>query len=782
MQSARQIAVASPLGQDVFLFRRMVAKERLGRLFEFNLELLSEQDEIKLSDVLGKTMTVRLDLDDTNVRYFHGHVSRFGHVGWTQRHAVYRATVRPWLWFLTRTADCRIFQDMTVPDIIKQVFRDQGFSDFDEALSRDYRTVGYCVQYRETTFNFVSRLMEQEGIYYFFRHESDKHTLILSDSYGSHEKQPGYEEIPFYPPDEEARRERDFISDWVVFNEIQPGTYSLEEFDFERPRAGLEVRSSTPRDHAAADFEVYDYPGDYVETADGDTYARARIEEMQARYEQARGVGNARGLAVGSLFELVNHPRGDQNREYLLTSATHELEINPYDTVALASGPTYRCDFAAIDAKQPYRSQRITPKPVVQGPQTAIVVGPSGEEIWTDEYGRIKVQFHWDREGKNDENSSCWMRVSQNWGGKKWGGMFMPHIGHEVIVEFLEGDPDRPIVTGRVYNAVNMPPEDLPPACTQSIIRDHAGNEFIMEGADGSEKIELRDKYGNEMIFDAVAGTIRIHSPTHKSEIHLGKSIELFSESNFSFETLADYRKLVVGKEELKIGGDVLKFFAGYENKTIVGLTSKIIGGAKLTNIGGIEQKTIRGAKVEVIHGTVFKRHYGMEYDKPERESTEPAADNQGHQGSRQEQEGEGRRRDRDRRRRAEEGRRGEAPARSRRGVLQLEEGHRGAVQGGCPHQGCVENETRLRQENRQGQYGSLRGETAKAQGHDQTRIDRSSNAHRQSRREFPGGGLGCRKHRARPKERDLSGQGNVPSRVGRAGLARRRGTRSAEW
>lgn len=505
-QAQRAIAVSSPLGEDVLLFRRMTATEQLSQLFEFNLDLLSEDYTIELDKLLGQSVTVRLERPDGKIRYFNGIVSHFSYTGISgygataRRLAAYRATLRPWLWWLTRTADCRIFQEKTVPEIIQQLFREHGLSDFEDALGDAYHAWEYCVQYRETDFNFVSRLMEHEGIYYYFKHESGKHTLVLSDSLGSHDPVSGYEEVPYFPPDEHNRRKRDHIYEWSVCREMQSERYALDDFDFTRPKVQLDATAEEPLEQQTIDDkEVYDYPGNYTQKADGDTYARVRLEETQALYEIAHGQANARGFSVGALFKLSEYPREDQNQEYLIVSATHELRSDEYETVAVAEhGDIYACRFSALLSRRPFRALRITAKPLVQGPQTAIVVGKQGEEIWTDEYGRVKVQFHWDREGKYDEKSSCWVRVAQVWAGKNWGGIHIPRIGQEVIVDFLEGDPDRPIITGRVYNADQMPPYGLPANQTQSGIKTRSSK----DGSDQTfNELRFEDKKDAEEVY-----------------------------------------------------------------------------------------------------------------------------------------------------------------------------------------------------------------------------------------------------------------------------------------
>jgi len=502
MQTKRHVELITPLGEDVLLFKRMSGTEELGRLFQFELELLSSQPDISFGDLLGQNVTIRLDLPNRKKRYFNGFVTRFNQsdVNTEEDYTPYRATISPWLWFLTRTADCRIFQEKTVPDIIKEIFREHGFTDFEDKLTGAYRNWEYCVQYRETDFNFVSRLMEQEGIYYFFKHEENKHMLVLADDINAHTVFPEYDEIPYYPPDSGLRREKEHIFDWSISQEVKPGVYALNEFNFKKPKANMEVKAAVSRDHVRSDLEIFDYPGEYTEADEGETYVRARIEELHAQYEQISGQANARGLCAGHLFTLSGYFRMDQNREYLVESTTHEIESNEYGS-ADGGEEIYSSSFTVLESKTPFRPARSTPKPVVQGPQTAIVVGNPGEEITTEEYGRVKIQFHWDRYGKKDIESSCWVRVSHPWAGKNWGSVAIPRYGQEVIVEFLEGDPDRPIITGRVYNKDTMPPYALPGSGMVSGVKSNTTpggggyNEMAMDDTKGNEKITIHAQY-----------------------------------------------------------------------------------------------------------------------------------------------------------------------------------------------------------------------------------------------------------------------------------------------
>ncbi|NBF00942.1 type VI secretion system tip protein VgrG [Pseudomonas sp. Fl5BN2] len=508
-QSTRLAQVNCPLGPDVLLLKSMGGGEELGRLFDYQLQLTSSDANIDLNQLLGKPMGLSVQLDGGGQRHFHGIVARCSQNIDTGQFASYQVTLRPWLWLLSRTSDCRIFQNLSIPQIIKQVFRDLGFSDFEDALSRPYREWEYCVQYRETSFDFVSRLMEQEGIYYFFRHEKDRHVVVLADAYGAHSSVPGYASVPYYPRDEQ-QRERDHLFDWHLAQEVQPGSLELNDYDFQRPSARIDVRSAMPRPHSAGDYPLYDYPGTYVQSGDGEHYAQTRIEALQSLHERIELSGNARGLGAGHLFTLSGFSRQDQNREYLIVGIRYYVVQESLETGGGGGSAQFESHLTCIDAQQSFRPLASTHKPMVQGPQTARVVGPAGEEIWTDQYGRVKVHFHWDRHDQSNENSSCWIRVSQAWAGKNWGSMQIPRIGQEVIVSFLEGDPDRPIITGRVYNAEQTVPYDLPANATQSGMKSRSSkggspanfNEIRMEDKKGAEQLYIHAERNQDIVVE----------------------------------------------------------------------------------------------------------------------------------------------------------------------------------------------------------------------------------------------------------------------------------------
>ena len=503
-QEHRQVSVTTALGSDVLLFHSMSGSDQLGRLSEYRVQLLSTRNDLKIADVLGKTMGIHVELPNDGVRHYNGIVTRFCSTGWKGVFSSYESTVHPWLWLLTRSSNCRIFQDMSVTDIVKEVCNDAVYGSLIDlsvtALSGTYEPLPYCVQYRETDFNFVCRLLENAGMYFFFTHDASKHTMVLADSSGAHAKIDGYAKVEFADRDGRTTSDTESVFSWSAGGAIVSSSYSLNDFDFEKASGstsgGLLAKATIAAAFAQPAYELYDYPGLYASAAAGKALARGRMESVHGQCEQIDAETNARGLFSGGLFSLVEHPRDDQNREYLVTSAHYDIVGDTYASNGAATPMRFDCRFSAIGHEHSYRPPSVTPKPFVQGPQTAMVVGKAGEEIWTDQYGRVKVQFHWDRLGKDDEKSSCWVRVSQSWAGKGWGTIFIPRIGMEVIVSFLEGDPDRPLVTGCVYNADAMPPYALPGEQTQSGVKSNTS-----KGGSGFNELRFDDKKDAEEIF-----------------------------------------------------------------------------------------------------------------------------------------------------------------------------------------------------------------------------------------------------------------------------------------
>lgn len=570
--------ITTPLGADL-LFHRMTAREELGRLSELEIDLLSRRNDIAAGDLLAKNVTVKLELLPQGERYFNGHVTRFSPTGVLGRYNTYRVTVRPWLWFLTRTSDCRIFQNLTVPEIVQKVFDDHSIADVKSELMGDYRKREYCVQYRESDFAFVSRLLEEEGVYYYVRHAIDRHTIVLTDSYSTHHPIAGGPDLAFVPP-ERVRGDQQAILEWRPGTEVRSGAYVLDDYNFKAPRVERLAKRVSPRSHGLSDYELYDYPGEYLEQGEGESYARRRLEEEHAQFEVIEGTATSRALATGGTFKLKGHPRGDQAREYLVVSATHQLEYAEYESME-GGGSKYACTFTAISSLEPFRARRTTPRPIVRGPQTALVVGPAGDEIHTDEYGRIKVQFHWDRLGTENENSSCWIRVAQPWAGNNWGATFIPRIGQEVVVSFLEGDPDQPLVTGSVYNAIQRPP-------------------YLGEGRDGKHKndphvsgIKSNSTKGgsgyNELRFDDTAGKEQVF-------IHAQHDYDLRVKNDVKERILNDAHAHITGDDRKKV-----------EKSSFLEVTNdrhSKIGGARHETIGGDHHLMVKGDQNVKADGT----------------------------------------------------------------------------------------------------------------------------------------------------------------------------------
>ena len=497
-QEHRHISITTPLGDNKLLISAMQGSEGISRLFNFDLSLFSEDQGIVFADIIGKGVTVSIELPAEGYRHFNGIISSFSQVTGesnsgddSTRGSLYRATLVPKLWLLTRSAELRIFQNLNVPDIVKKVLDEYGITDYELRLQGSYVKREYCVQYRETHFNFISRLLEEEGIFYFFEHKADKHRLIIADSNQANASCPGQSTASYQI--EGSKPEDDTISFLENMQMILPGKYMLSDFNFETPGNSLNVNILGKYKLGSGDREIYDYPGGYNTKAPGDQLVRVRMEEEEAQITTVRGTSECRAFTAGYRFKLLNSDRKDMNdKEFILTAVEHTMT----HSVQRGGEFNYSNRFSCIPADVPFRPPRVTPKPVVHGAQTAIVVGKSGEEIWTDKHGRVKVQFHWDRVGKGDENSSCWIRVSQLWAGTGWGAMFIPRIGQEVIVDFLEGDPDCPIITGRVYHGTNTPPYPLPAEQTKSTVKSNSS-----KGGGGFNEFRFEDKKGNEEIY-----------------------------------------------------------------------------------------------------------------------------------------------------------------------------------------------------------------------------------------------------------------------------------------
>ncbi|GMV45003.1 MAG: hypothetical protein AMXMBFR66_04010 [Pseudomonadota bacterium] len=495
-------------------FKSLSAREELSHPFELEIEAVSADPDIGADKLLGTPVAVSIEAAAGAQRWWHGLVASFGIDGVLGRHHRYRIVARPALWLLTRSADLRIFQGKSVPDIVKQVLaKYPGAAAFE--LSGQHPPRSYCVQYRESDFAFVSRLLEEEGIFYFFRHGRDRHELVLADSPDVLAAAPRAERLS-YVRHVDATQQWGGIGSWQMQQRIRTGRLMLADYDFEKPGTSLRTEAvSSGRGHEHADFEVYDYPGGYVDKAAGKAIAERRLEELSGGFTRCTGVANHPDMTTGCRFKLQQHPRADQNTDYLVLRTDIRAELAAYES-GVGEDTKFECRFVAQRLADPVRPTRRTPKPTAAGPQTALVVGSGAAgDVHTDKYGRIKVQFHWDREGKKDAGSSCWLRVASGWAGAGFGMLVLPRIGQEVVVAFLEGDPDQPLVVGSVYNAANMPPYELPANKTVMSLKSRSFkggaadyNELRFDDAQGSEYLMLRaqkdrlDTVGNDFKTD----------------------------------------------------------------------------------------------------------------------------------------------------------------------------------------------------------------------------------------------------------------------------------------
>ena len=590
-QASREIAVQTPLGEDALLLRSFHGQEFLSRLFSFDMELASENMSISYDSIVGQNVTMSITLADGSERYWNGWVSRFVQMHRDNTAAAYRATMVPWLWFLGQTTDCRIFQNKTVPDLLKQIFQEYGYSDFSFRLYGDFAPRDYCVQYRESDLNFVSRLMEEEGIFYFFEHEKGKHTLVLGNDPSGVKSCPAQPKAR-YQGTAGGWKDDDVILEWTHEREFRPGVYTVTDYNFETPTTSL-LSSSKGK----TKWELYDFPGEYAKRADGDRLARIRLDEQQMPQLIARGRSDCRSFGVGFKFSLTDHFRDDLNQDYILTALHHSgrHDIGYTSGGDSTTEPVYENAFECVPATTPIRPPRLTPIPKVQGCHTAVVVGPAGEEIFTDKYGRVKVQFHWDREGKKNENSSCWVRVSYPTAGKAWGGIQIPRIGQEVIVDFIEGDPDRPIITGRTYNAGQMPPYDLPGKGMVSGFKSNS-----TKGGGGYNELAFDDTKGNELI--------RIHGQydmdttvQHDERRHVVNNRTKTVDVNETSTIGANRTEKVGGNEQITIGANRTESVGSNESITVALTRTRNVGVNEMINIGGAQEISILGLQALTI-------------------------------------------------------------------------------------------------------------------------------------------------------------------------------------
>ena len=572
-QKDRVFRVDTPLGPDVLLLQRFSGEEAVSAPFHYTLDLLSEEEAIDPADLLRQPLTITIELVDGQ-RQIHGLVRRFVQLGQDEDLTLYQAEMVPWFWFLGLSHDCKIFQGKSVLEIVQEVFDGLKYKDYEVRCSHQYDPRPYCVQYRETHLNFVSRLLEEEGIYYFFEHSDGKHVLVLADANDAAKPCPGQEKARI-ATDARASQEEDVITGMRVESHVHIGAVTLRDYDFTRP--SLSLQSSAKGDGVE---EVYDYPGRYEDLSAGERYAQLLLEEGQHRGQLVYGASTCRAFRSGYSFGLSEHYRKDANQDYVLLHVSERAEAGDFRSWGKAP-LEYHNDFLAIPAKVPYRPPHRSIKPRIHGSQTAVVVGPSGEEIYTDEYGRVKVHFHWDRLDEKDENRSCWVRVSYPWAGKGWGGIQIPRLGQEVIVEFLEGDPDRPIITGRVYNAEQPVPYALPDNATQSGIKSRSSKKGA---ADNFNEIRMEDKKGEELFY--------VHAEKDKQEVVENDRSEAVG--NDETIEIGNDQSLTVGNDQtISVGNDRTEDVAKNESITVGENRTESVGGNESVSIGGNRTESV---------------------------------------------------------------------------------------------------------------------------------------------------------------------------------------------
>lgn len=550
--------VLTPLGKDKLLFKSLQGTEQLSDLFHFQIEMLSQSSTIDFNDIINQPITIQVEFAPQHVRYFNGIVTRFTQAGSEARFTIYHAEIRPWLWQLTLTKNCRIFQNRSVPEIIKQVFNDLGFKDYRFSLIFPYDQRTYCVQYEETAFNFVSRLMEDEGIFYFFEHAEDKHILVIADDLVVHQPCPGIDTARFWQISNETQPE-DVITQCQFSQQMTTGEYAIDDFNFESPRLDLKNSIDALPFQRGSDLRIYEYPAGFEKLDQGQRKVTKRIESYAIEYQLLEGQGYVFSFTAGYQFTLTGHSRRELNAKYVLRWVSHSLSLTHYTNT-----------FQAFPAHFSFRTPITTPKPKIISPQTAIVTGPPGEEIYSDQYGRIKVQFHWDQEGQYDDNSSCWIRVSQISAGQGWGNLWIPRIGQEVVVSFLNGDPDMPLVIGNVYNGQQQPPYQLPGDQTKSTIKSNSS-----KGGGGFNEIRFEDKAGSEEVF-----------------IHAQKDLNQIVKNDLSQEVKND-KSISIGRHLMEqVKGAVTSLVIGQLTKTVVGNITKLFQ----ANV----QKTVLGSEMNV--------------------------------------------------------------------------------------------------------------------------------------------------------------------------------------
>ena len=618
------LSVSTALGADVLLLDTAQGVEGISQLFGFTLTMRSSSNALKASDIIGKLATVTLSTDGGHKRYVNGIVSRFAYLGSSADFALYTAEIVPSMWLLTLGKDRVIYQNMSTPDIVSAVLKEFSVR-FESKLSGNYSPREYCVRYDESAFDFISRLLEEEGIFYFFTHADGAHTLVLADSNSTFAVCPNAAKLVMRN-DAKNLGDVNSIQRFEQNERLVIKSHAVDDYNYLTPSTALFAKVDGKTDHRGMDYE---YPGRYQTLSEGQARARIRVQEHQSDSQFILGESQCPHLLPGTQFTLAEHLRGELNASHVVRTVRHHAEREKYQN-----------SFETVPPAVPFRPLRLTPRPVVLGNHTAKVVGSSGEEIWTDQYGRIKVQFPWDRVGKKDDKSSCWIRVSQIWAGQSWGALFLPRIGQEVLVSYLDGDPDRPLVTGSVYNAEQTTPIALPGKSSQSTIRSRstkkgtAGNEMRFEDKIDAEELYLHAQKDmlveveNDLTTTVLAGneahtvkkgnrTVKVDTGNETHSVKGTRELEItgdethVNKANFTQKVTGNYELKVTGNLVIDVTGTIMiKSAQSVDVKAGTNLTNK--ADINLTNDAGAMMTNKAGAKMSNEAPLIDSKASGM--------------------------------------------------------------------------------------------------------------------------------------------------------------------------
>ena len=623
-QETRHLRIQTSLGDNQLLLRRFHCVEGISRLCQFDLDLLSPSGEIKPQDIVGDKVSITVQPENEPERFFHGYVKSFQYAGLEKRGLyAYKAEVVPWLWFLSKRTDCRVFQNQTVQEIIESIFSELGFADYVFALVEEHPKLEYCVQYNESDLDFISRLLEHEGIYYFFEHQADKSILHFSDN-AAHYSEMSLTEIEH----SSGVRDTHYIRQWQHLYQYCSGAYAQTDFNFEKFNQSLLTETTTTlKLKNSASFPRFEFPGSYRENDLGRTLTKLRMQQEEMNYERITAASNVHTLEVGKKFVLrSDEAETDHNQSFVVTEVRH-VAYNPSYLESESSEkkePPYSNQFVCIPAATTFRPPSATPPPRIDGVQTAVVVGKSGDEIYTDKYGRIKIQFHWDRYGAKDENSSCWVRVATQWAGNKWGSVTIPRVGQEVVVTFVNGDPDQPLIIGSVYNSAHMPPYPLPEGKSMMGMKSRSVkgegssyNEMVIDDTKGSEgfRVNAQKDYNMKVGNDSSTHVVNDHTGTvdGNSTTTVKGNTTHTTQGDDTFTIDGNRTAKVSGNQDSTIEGNSTDTVMGNEDVSVSGDTTYTVGGKDTVKIGAKQEISI-GASQKVSVATFQRTEIGSSH------------------------------------------------------------------------------------------------------------------------------------------------------------------------